>query len=319
MNLFLPQLFSHIPRQKSQRINPSRKNKLLLKFDGEKLQEGVIDIYDLSSTIVALGNTIGSLSNLSGYTKEQKLKIDVSALKPGSFEVEIIVNFEAIKGAAFVAGSLLLNPAAVDAAKNVLTILKDLIALKKFLKGEKPVDVKINAVGLKPQVTVINIKGDNMVINMPVYNAAQDKYVNKNIHDIYKPLTKEDGNVDSIDLSLKDEKEKTSDDIGKVTKEEVNFFEDIGELQTIKDYKIKAIVSRLDSKTGNGYLTIGGKRIGFELGGINPNDYDEAFIILAESLKLKLPIFLTGLATLDFESNLKKISIIKVESEAKLF
>lgn len=295
------------------------KNKLLLKFDGEKLQEGVIDIYDLSSTIVALGNTIGSLSNLSGYTKEQKLKIDVSALKPGSFEVEIIVNFEAIKGAAFVAGSLLLNPAAVDAAKNVLTILKDLIALKKFLKGEKPVDVKINAVGLKPQVTVINIKGDNMVINMPVYNAAQDKYVNKNIHDIYKPLTKEDGNVDSIDLSLKDEKEKTSDDIGKVTKEEVNFFEDIGELQTIKDYKIKAIVSRLDSKTGNGYLTIGGKRIGFELGGINPNDYDEAFIILAESLKLKLPIFLTGLATLDFESNLKKISIIKVESEAKLF
>lgn len=295
------------------------KNKLLLKFDGAKLQEGVIDIYDLSSTIVALGNTIGSISNLSGYTKDQRLKIDVSALKPGSFEVEILVNFEAIKGAAFVAGTLLLNPTAIDAAKNVLTILKDLIALKKFLKGEKPADVKINAVGLKPQVTVINIKGDNMVINMPVYNAAQDKYINKNIHDIYKPLTKEDGNVDSIDLKLKDEEDKTTDNIGAVTKEEINFFEDISELQSLKDYKIKAIVSRLDSKTGNGFLTIGSKRIGFELGGINPNEYNEAFIILAESLKLKLPIFLTGLATLDFESNLKKIAITKVESEAKLF
>lgn len=295
------------------------KNKLLLKFDGAKLQEGVIDIYDLSSTIVALGNTIGSISNLSGYTKDQRLKIDVSALKPGSFEVEILVNFEAIKEAAFVAGTLLLNPTAIDAAKNVLTILKDLIALKKFLRGEKPADVKINAVGLKPQVTVINIKGDNMVINMPVYNAAQDKYINKNIHDIYKPLTKEDGNVDSIDLSLKDEKEKTTEDIGAVTKDEINFFEDISELQSLKDYKIKAIVSRLDSKTGNGFLTIGSKRVGFELGGINPNDYNEAFIILAESLKLKLPIFLTGLATLDFEANLKKIAITKVESEAKLF
>jgi len=281
------------------------KNKLLLKFDGVNLQEGVIDIYDLSSTIVSLGNTIGSISNLSGYTKDQRLKIDVSALKPGSFEVEILVNFEAIKGAAFVAGTLLLNPTAIDAAKNVLTILKDLIALKKFLKGEKPADVKINAVGLKPQVTVINIKGDNMVINMPVYNAAQDKYINKNIHDIYKPLTKEDGNVDSIDLKLKDEEDKTTDNIGAVTKDEINFFEDISELQSLKDYKIKAIVSRLDSKTGNGFLTIGSKRVGFELGGINPNDYNEAFIILAESLKLKLPIFLTGLATLDFESNWK--------------
>jgi hypothetical protein len=295
------------------------KNKLLLKFDGINLQEGVIDIYDLSSTIVALGNTIGSISNLSGYTRDQRLKIDVSALKPGSFEVEILVNFEAIKGAAFVAGTLLLNPTAIDAAKNVLTILKDLIALKKFLKGEKPADVKINAVGLKPQVTVINIKGDNMVINMPVYNAAQDKYINKNIHDIYKPLTKEDGNVDSIDLKLKDEEDKTTDNIGAVTKDEINFFEDISELQSLKDYKIKAIVSRLDSKTGNGFLTIGSKRVGFELGGINPNNYDEAFIILAESLKLKLPIFLTGLATLDFEANLKKIAITQVESEARLF
>jgi hypothetical protein len=295
------------------------KNKLLLKFEGQKLQEGVIDIYDLSSTIIALGNTIESISGLSGYTKDNRLKIDVSALRPGSFEVEIIVNFEAIKEAAFIAGAILSTPGAIDNAKKVLEILKDLIALKKFLKGEKPTEVKINAVGLKPQVTVYNFNGDNMTINMPVYNAAQDKTINRHIHDIYKPLTKEDGNIDTIELKLKDDKKKLTEDVGSVTKEEINYFEDTGELQSIKDYKIKAIVSRLDSKTGNGFLTIGSKRVGFELGGIDPNQYDESFIILAESLKLKLPIFITGSATLDFESNLKKISITKVESEAKLF
>jgi hypothetical protein len=294
-------------------------DKLLLKFDGEKLKEGVIDIYDLSSTIVALGNAIGAISNLSGYTKSQRLKIDVSALRPGSFEVEIIINFEALKEVALAIGVLASNTGAFDATRAVLKTLKDLIALKKFLKGEKPAEVKINAVGLNPQVTVYNIKGENMTINMSVYNAAQDKSINKNIHDIYKPLLKEDGEVEIIDLKIKNEVAKSTEELGRVIKNEISYFEDISELQNVKEYKIKAIVSRLDSKTGTGFLTIGGKRIVFELGGIDPNLYDEAFIILAESLKLKLPIFITGAATLDFESNLKKISITKVESEAKLF
>jgi len=295
------------------------REKLLLKFDGEKLKEGVIDIYDLSSTIVALGNTIGAISNLSGYTKNQKLKIDVSALNPGSFEVEIIINFEALKGAAFVIGTLASSAGAVDAAKAVLETLKGLISLKKFLKGERPTDVKINAVGLKPQVTVYNFKAENMTISLPVYNAAQDRSINKNIHDMYKPLSKEDGEVELIDLKIKNETTKSIKELGSVTKNEINYFEDISELQNVKEYKIKAIVSRLDSKTGTGFLTIGSKRIIFELGGVEPNSYDEAFLILAESLKLKLSIFITGSATLDFESNLKKISITKVESEAKLF
>jgi hypothetical protein len=294
-------------------------SKLLLKFEGEKLQEGVINIYDLSSTILALGNTIGSISNLSGYTKNNRLKIDVSALRPGSFEVEIIINFEAIKEMAIATGIILTDSNAINTAKDVLTILKDLIKLKKFLKGEKPKEIKINTVGLKPQVTIYNFTGENMTINMPVYNAAQDKIVNKNIHDIYKPLTKEDSNIDSIDLSSKDKEEETSNDISSVNKEEINYFEDISELQTIKDYRVKAIVSRLDSKTGNGCITVGSKRINFELDGLDLNKYDEYFLILAESLKLKLPIFIIGSAVLDFESNLKKINITKVESEAKLF
>ncbi len=294
-------------------------SKLLLKFEGEKLQEGVINIYDLSSTILALGNTIGSISNLSGYTKNYKLKIDVSALRPGSFEVEIIINFEAIKDVAIATGMLLTDSNAINTAKDVLAILKDLIKLKKFLRGEKPKDIKINTVGLKPQVNVYNFTGENMTINMPVYNAAQDKSVNKNIHDIYKPLSKEDGNIDSIDLSSKDKDGDELDNISSVNKEEINYFEDIGELQTIKDYRVKAIVSRLDSKTGNGCITVGNKRINFELDGIDLNKYDEYFLILAESLKLKLPIFIIGSAVLDLESNLKKLNITKVESEAQLF
>jgi len=294
-------------------------SKLLLKFEGEKLQEGVINIYDLSSTILALGNTIGSISNLSGYTKNNRLKIDVSALRPGSFEVEIIINFEAIKEMAIATGILLTDSNTINTAKDVLTILKDLIRLKKFLKGEKPKEIKINTIGSKPQVTVYNFTGENMTINMPVYNAAQDKTVNKGIHDIYKPLTKEDNNIDSIDLSSKDKEDGALNDISSVNKEEINYFEDISELQTIKDYRIKAIVSRLDSKTGNGCITVGSKRINFELDGLDLNKYDEYFLILAESLKLKLPIFIIGSAVLDFESNLKKINITKVESETKLF
>lgn len=303
---------------------PISANKLALKFDGSNLQEGVIDIYDLASTILALGNTVESIATISGFTKHQKIKIDVSALRPGSFEVDIIVNFEEIQNAiavtATAAAMLAIVP--VDYSKKVLDIFYSILKLRKFLKGKKPKDIKIDQTGQNPQVTIYNFNGDNMTISMPTYNAMQDKLVNKYVHDIYKPLNKEDGNVDSIELKIdttEKSEDKELDELLVVTKEEIEYFEDIGELQSVKDYRVKAIVSRLDSKTGNGFLTIGSKRVSFELNGIHPNHYEEAFVVLAESLKLKFPIYVTGEAILDFESNLKKIKITEIKSEAKLF
>ena len=59
---------------------------LIFTFDTYK--KGVIDIYDLTSTIEAFGKTIETISGLQRYTKEIKLVIEVQALKPTSFEVK---------------------------------------------------------------------------------------------------------------------------------------------------------------------------------------------------------------------------------------
>ena len=284
-----------------------------LKFSGSKLQEGVIDIYDLSNTILAFGKSIEAIASNQGYAKNNKIYIEVSALKPGSFEVDIILNFENIKDGAGVVMTMALS-SQINLAEIVTNILKGVVEVRKFLKGKPPKQIKVEQQNSRPVAIIQNFYGDNTTISMPVFNALQDKTVNSNIQQIYKPLSKDNGNVETIDITTNQ-----SESIS-VNKEDAFYFEDAGELQKVQNHTIKATVTRLDSKTSTGLLTMkNGKRVSFESGGIELNKFDEAFIILAESLKLKVPIYVTGEAVFDMETNLKKILITKVKTETKLF
>ena len=239
---------------------------------------------------------------LTGYPL---LVIEVQALKPSSFEVDINVTFETLQNIAATAITLQTS-APINLAKMVLDILTDVIGIKKFLGGQQPKAVKIDQAGRIPQAIITNIYGVNNTVTIPVYNALQDKQVNIGLGKAFKRLSREEGNVNAINIDIDQEQpDKTKSE--SVTRKEFNYFQGITELQTIDNYKLKAVVSRLDSKTGTGLLTLSrGKRITFELGGIPLNDFDAAFLTLAESLKLKIPIYITGKATLDFNSSQKK-------------
>lgn len=287
---------------------------LHLKFDGANLPSGTIDIYDLSNTILALGQVIEKIAENEDITKHKKIQINVTTLQPGSFDVGISLSFQDIAEAATAAMPLIITQGPVLALK-VLDILYKVIEVKKFLKGEKPKSVDIIQNGAEATAVVYNFSGDNMTINMPVYNALQSKDIQNGVKKLVEPLTKEGGNVDSIELSSE-----SADFDLEVDKDEASYFERTDELQIKSDFKVKGVVTAFDRKTRNGRINVSAnKRITFELAAGNL-EQDEKFIaMIIESLKLKISLYFIGDATLDFESNLKKIKVKDVESEAKLF
>lgn len=285
-----------------------------LKFDGANLPAGTIDIYDLSNTILALGQVLEKISENEEITKHKKIQINVTTLKPGSFDVGIDLSFQDILTAA-TAAIPLISIHGPELAIKVLGILQKVIEVKKLLKGEKPKNVEVVQNGANATAVVYNFNGDNMTITMPVYNALQNKEIQNGLKKIMEPLTKEGGNVDSIELK--------SDAAGfdlEVEKGEAGYFERTDELQVKSDFKVKGVVTAFDRKTHNGRINVSdSKRITFELEADTLEDDERMVGTIIESLKLKLSLYFVGDATLDFESNLKKIKVKDVISDAKLF
>ena len=66
--------------------------KLNVKFHGKKLQKGKIDAYDLVDTILATAQVIEQIAKREKVLDDNKIRIDVSTPKPGSFDVDLIIN-----------------------------------------------------------------------------------------------------------------------------------------------------------------------------------------------------------------------------------
>jgi hypothetical protein len=283
---------------------------LQVKFEGENLASGTIDVYDLANTMLAIGQTIDGIAKQEDIARRGQVTIDVAALRPGSFETDLIVKFIPLA----TAGVALLPVDVASKAKAILEIFNGIIDIRKFLKGERPASVVINQGGANSSVTVINISGESTQITIPIYNALQNKQIGESTKKIFAPLAKEDSNVDAIKFRLPEVKEAEVE----IKKDEVIYFTGTEELQITPNFTVKGVVSAFDRKTSIGRITLdGGKRPFFEVDMLTEN-YEEMVATVLASLKHRLPVLLIGEAALDFSSNLKRIKVNAVSSEAKL-
>ena len=290
--------------------------KLNIRFSGVNLEKGTIDAYDLATSVMATADTLRSIANNFPNTKNSDFKVDVSALRPGSFEVHLAISAKDILdyGVALVP---LINSSTIDSVKEVVKIFRTLIDIKKFLKGEKANKVEINQNGSNPNAVIYNISGENMTINMPTYNVMQDKQTNERLKKVFSPMLKEGAEVDKI--QIEDPDGKSSEKI-EVNVEEAKYFERLEELQTIPTYKIRGIVTMMDRKTSNGKLsTADEKRANFEIDIDDLSKLNKVVDGLIDSMRGKTSIVIIGEAVLDLESNLKKIKIKDIEEDDKLF
>jgi hypothetical protein len=283
---------------------------LRVKFEGENLAAGTIDVYDLANTMLAIGQTVDGIAKQEDISRRGQVTIDVTALRPGSFETDLMIKFVPLA----VATAALIPVDVVSKAKAILEIFNGIIDIRKFLKGEKPASVVINQNGANSSVTIINVNGESIQMKIPVYNALQNKQIAESTKKIFAPLSKEGSNVDAIKFTLPELSETEVD----VLKAEVAYFVGTEELQITPNFTVKGIISAFDRKTSIGRITLdGGKRPFFEIDMLTEN-YESMVSAALASLKHKLSVHLTGEAALDFSSNLKRIKVDAITSEAPL-
>lgn len=275
-----------------------------LAFDGE-LIENSVDAFDVANTILATSYALQEISTIQlGDKGSRNLNLKISAFKEGSLITDFLYHFGPI-----LAASQPLLPIAQDIYKvgsGVVGGLKTYIELRKLLKGEKPKKV----VAINNQNIELHFGDNNHVtINYNDMRLLQSQTMAKNVEKATQPLRKEDSPLSQIEIL---EGSKTLVD---VKKEEAQYLQFSEILQTLPTMRFKGVITKLDSKVRSGYISVGNKRIPYTYSDELPEDQ---YMMLAESLKRKLQIFLVGEVTMDYESNPRSIIVQSIESEIKL-
>lgn len=284
--------------------------KLHIKFDGPTMETGRIDANDFAHTVSATAELLRFIARDVEGAKNKSLSVDLLAIKPGSFEVDLIVN---LKDLALISPALvpLLNVNTISTVKQLIEVLKSLIQVKKFLKGEKPTKVEVIQNDGSPHVAIHNNSGQ-VNVNVTTYNLLQSEGTNKRLHKVFQPLLKDGTELESIEIA-----EENTEPI-QVSKQEAPYFEKDEELQ-MAEHKVKGIITAMDRKTYNGKISIGEKRINFEVEISDIKNLDKVVDGLIESMKTKVAIMVIGEAAFDTELNIKRLKIKDIEKDQKLF
>lgn len=294
-----------------------QKSELRLIFKGDTIKDGTINVYDLGNTIISLGRVLEAIANNEGLTKQSKLNIELTSLKSGSIDVNFDIVFETIKDVAATAITFyaINGENFTNSAEKIIQILLSIIKIKKFLKGEHPEKIVLDQSGNNKSKICKN-NGSFIYVDNRTINNFQSPTINSKVRNIFYPLFNEASKIEKIEFQAPNQD--NSKDIETVQKPEAEYFKPTSGQQIVENHKIKAVITRLDSKTGNGLLTLKEKRISFDNGGIFPAEYDQAFKLLADSLKYGAPVYITGKAFFDYNATLQRISITKAERETKL-
>lgn len=284
--------------------------KLHIKFDGPTMEAGRIDANDFAHTVSATAELLRFIAKDVDGAKNKSLSIDLVALKTGSFEVDLVVN---LKDLALISPVLipLFNINTISTVKQLIEILKSLIRVKKFLKGEKPTKVEVIQNDGSPHVAIHNNSGQ-INVNVITYNLLQSESTNKRLRKVFQPLLKEGSELESIAIAEED-----TEPI-QVAKEEAPYFEKDEELQ-MAEHKVKGIITAMDRKTYNGKISIGEKRINFEVEIADIKNLEKIVDGLIGSMKNKVAIMVIGEAAFDTELNIKRLKIKDIEKDQKLF
>ena len=276
-----------------------------LSFKGD-LIENSVDAFDVANTILATSQVLQEISSiLYGEEVANDLKININAFKKGSLATDFILLYNDIKEATAplipVVGTI------YQTGKSILSTYKTYIDVRKFLKGEAPKEIK----------TVDNnniqiVAKDNTQINITYndFRVLQSKTISKNMTKSFQPLTKEDTLLSEIKVTTEDDEEFFVD------KKESAYFTTSSEIQEVPEMKLKATVSKIDTKARSGYLDMPNKRVPFNY---DKNLEQSEFELLVDSLKKRFQIYLIGSVRMDLEGNPASMYIKSVDSDNKLF
>lgn len=285
---------------------------LHLKFESSTKEVGRVDAGDFTSTVSATTDLLKFIAKGLEATKNKDVQIELVASREGSFEADLAITIKNIVEAAPAMIAFLADGQVTSSAKQLIEILKELVQVKKVLKGEKPNEVKVVQGDGSPHVA---ITGNSGTVNVSVntYNLLQTEGAGKRLHKMVQPLLKEGAELDSIEMF-----EDGATEHVQVSKPEAPYFERTEEFQ-MAEHKVRGVITAMDRKTCNGKISVGDKRINFEVEIEDIKKLDKVVDTLIESMRNKVAILVIGKAAFDFESNLKHIVVSDVEKQPELF
>lgn len=285
--------------------------KFQLSFKGQ-LVENSVDAFDVANTIIAFSQALQELAEIRyGSEEAKRIKINVNAFREWSLATDFLLLINDLKEMAeplipLVASATVKGKAVMQVGKDLLDSYKVITDIKTRLRGKKPKDVKALPDG---RVSMNIGDNNNITVNMYDFRGLQSKELGRNLARMVAPLLKEDSQLKEIDVIPKDENAIV------VKREEAEFIASKEDTQLIAQVKYKGIVSKIDTKACSGYLDIGTRRLSFTF---QRSLSEEQFIILVESLKRRIQVYIVGDVTMDFESNPSSVSITEVLSDIKL-
>jgi len=289
-----------------------------LKFKGKHLDHSV-DAFDLATTIIAFGNVLESIAGENYLDKSEQLRLNVTAFKHNCFLTQFDLSLIDAAGVAITATKAVLESGTLDKLQLTIDTFKDLTKLLKFLKGKRPEKVSIDKsqhseIGNNYGTVNVYHMGDNATFMLPSYRSFQSQPTMNQMRKMKEALEK-NPDIDEYDFLQEEETMLV------LPKKETTYFDLDDKLQITENYRIKGVVSKLDTSTENGYLTLDGKnkRVAFNFSKMQDGIEGDNYFRLVESLKFRVPIFLVGAAEFNFESEIQKIEIMSVESELQLF
>ena len=277
-----------------------------LTFKGD-LVENSVDAFDLANTILAVSQALNQISSIKYESMRGKIKINVNAFSEGSFVSGILIYIEQGKDLI-----VPLFPALItghNVGKELLSSLKVYLDIRQMLKGKPPAKVEHNNDG-------VTIYGDNnkIFVTHNDFRIIQDKSVSKNLDKAVQPLLKDDSEIKQISIT------EEGKEIASVSRENAKYLLEDESFQTIDNFRIKGFVTKIDTKTSNGFLNLGdiktGKRISFSF---QLNLPKEKLHILIGSLESKIKIYLNGQAVMDYEGNPRSIDVVEIQQDEDLF
>lgn len=283
--------------------------KFTLSFKGQ-LVENSVDAVDVANTIMATSQALYEIASIHyGNEVDEILKININAFERGSLHADFLTFIE--QTAAVVVPLLPEINQGLTLGKTIVSTLKTFINVRKGLEGKAPSKIVAQQDG---SINIVGGTNNTFNITLNDLRTLQNKTVIKSVGKMMEPLMSDESLLESI--SLQETGESGTPEILKVTKEEAMYLKSDQDFQTITNVTYKGTVSKIDTKTRSGYLTIGQKRLSFNY---SKNLPQNKFEILAESLKLQVQIYLIGDVTMDYESNPRTMILSDVQEDMKLF
>lgn len=199
-------------------------------FEGDALNEGVIDVRDLASSLISLGEVFTRANDLLNE-EQTTVRLGVRATQRGSFEVQLVLNQVAAAATGFVlsAGPLL---TATGLMQLVVGRQVSLLGVLKFLKGRKPERIESSE--------GVYFRADNIELHIPpdVLRLWEQPGILRSAAGIVEPLVR--GAVERMVIKQEDQ------EIESIDQSEAQYIRTTREgLEVVNEYIIQAAVLKL--------------------------------------------------------------------------